>query len=497
VAIAVRAASQVGGIGSSVAFPALAGVQIGDKLYGWILHDASVQYVLPTGWSTVASDFAGSGTIRFIEYSGSNPTGSLGSVSFTDGGGAPLSNHYAIGLVALQRDPAHPTYQFGVDAQAFEATASSTGPAVCPSVTPAQADDLLIAVAGWGKATTFSAPGGWTEQIDVRSGDTTTDRSLWVGVKQLAGGAGSPQAGPSVTNDNPFASSAGVFKVGQVAISLVAPAPEWVGDFSTGLSQFPIVSQADPVAAGVGSTRIVVQSDTPPSGFANYASLTVYDVDVYPLTPTENPRAQLQSPRILYPGMDKWLSWKTRFPADFPPISRDPALGLFDPAQPWLDGTWLLFAQINGPPFGPPNWAMYTYGNDIVMRQRGVDGTGTVVANRASWRTRLIRGVWLDFCVRIRFAQDFTGFVELWYQGRRQLLVDPANPLPQRYRTVYPTINPDENAGNDFHLTHYRGAGEFAGPVTIHHAAGRISDTPPPGLDFGAPVQMGERARLT
>jgi hypothetical protein len=173
----------------------------------------------------------------------------------------------------------------------------------------------------------------------------------------------------------------------------------WRGDFETGdRSQFntrPQMVSADrlavvtsPVAEGKYALKAtVVQGDDPINSSGNRNELV----------------HQGREPV----GSEYYYRWKV----------------LFDPSFP-SERTWQLFTQWHHDGCcGSPPVEFFVYGEEIRL---------TLNDSVTPWRTRLVRGVWHEFIMHVKWSPDpKVGFIELWYDG--QLV------LPKRFiGTMYP-----------------------------------------------------------
>jgi hypothetical protein len=172
--------------------------------------------------------------------------------------------------------------------------------------------------------------------------------------------------------------------------------------------------------------------------------MTVKDTDVYPITPTENPRAQLVSPSIIEPGREFW--WHSRFflPANFP--SSVPG---------WLT----VLEGPYGPPFnGPPPWHIEASGSELHWQRNGTYNWDV------PWRMPLVRNQWVDVLLHERFGTD--GWVEMWINGQQVTFFESGNYNPNHIastqRLEMKTMDASNNGGaNSTYITNYRKAGMF------------------------------------
>ena len=160
--------------------------------------------------------------------------------------------------------------------------------------------------------------------------------------------------------------------------------------------------------------------------------LTVDDGDVAPLTPTENPRAQLLSPDLVEAGDEFWLKTKFLVPQGFPTING-----------------WLTLVEIHGPPFaGSSPWQVEIVDDRLQWtRNRSYDYD-------VPWQTPLRKGAWVTLLLHERFAAD--GFVEMWIDGQ------PVSFFGRETRLAMKTMDSTNGGGaNAAKIMNYRKAGMF------------------------------------
>jgi hypothetical protein len=152
-----------------------------------------------------------------------------------------------------------------------------------------------------------------------------------------------------------------------------------ISDFSNQSAPGAVREVADPVGSGESVFK-----------------MTVEDGDVYPLTPTENPRAQLASTEFIDAGEEFW--WHARFylPEDFPSYLPNWLTLLEGPyGRPW-DGSPPVSIEVNG---------------DNIRWQRNDTYDWDV-----PWNMPIPRGQWTDVVYHTKFGAD--GFVEMWINGQ-------------------------------------------------------------------------------
>jgi len=138
--------------------------------------------------------------------------------------------------------------------------------------------------------------------------------------------------------------------------------------------------------------------------------MTVANSDVYPVTPTSDPRAQLLSPSIIDPGEEFWWSGQFFLPSDFP--SSVPG---------WLT----VMEGPYGEPFnGPPPWHIEVNGSTLRWSRNGTYNWDV------PWQVPLIKDSWVKVVVHERFGAD--GWVEMWVNGQQVTFFSPGTYNPRR-----------------------------------------------------------------
>ncbi len=160
----------------------------------------------------------------------------------------------------------------------------------------------------------------------------------------------------------------------------------WRGDFETGdRSQWSGTQM-------VSSDRLAVLGT--PTRESRYALKATVQQGDDPINSSGN-RNELVRETYEPVGSEYFYRWSTMFAPDFPSVS-----------------TWQLFVQWHHTgSSGSPPLEFYVYGEEIRLNIGG--SPGTIV-----WRTKLVRGVWNDFILRVKWSPDPTvGFVELYHNG--------------------------------------------------------------------------------
>lgn len=177
------------------------------------------------------------------------------------------------------------------------------------------------------------------------------------------------------------------------------------------------------------------------SGATNFR-FTVKDSDVYPITPTEDPRAQALSTSFIKSGDEIWLKTKFMLPSDLPSVPG-----------------WMSLVSIYGPPFdGPSPWRIGIDSNELHWQRNGSYGYDV------PWRMPLVRGRWITVLLHERFASD--GWVEMWIDGAQIAFFATGgyNPdhHPQTERLAMATMDSSNDGGsNHAKIMQYRQAGMF------------------------------------
>jgi hypothetical protein len=201
----------------------------------------------------------------------------------------------------------------------------------------------------------------------------------------------------------------------------------------------------------------ITEAPDPAGGSEGAFKMTVADQDVYPITPTENPRAELISPPTIKPGDEIWWSAKFFLPADFPTSTPNFVTLLQGPYGAPFNGTPPFHLEISN---GKLKWQRNeTYGWDV------------------PWQTNVPINRWVSVMVHERFATE--GFLELWIDGQPiTFFAEPEDFNPAEVepttRLEMATIDATNDGGNgSIYLQSYRKAGMFQsltvyqGPLTI------------------------------
>jgi hypothetical protein len=186
------------------------------------------------------------------------------------------------------------------------------------------------------------------------------------------------------------------------------------------------------------------------------ARFTVLDGDTAPLTPNENPRAQLNKVALFCEGDERWIGWSMYFPNNFAHL----------PPYGWVN----VGSLGKAPPY-----------NEDAPFSINVDGGSAEIADRiyisrdssygkhqygqrVIWTQRIRRGIWYDWIFHVNFSRKGDkGSVEIWKNGHKQKLSNGRTKL--FYRTLKRETNP--RCGN-LQVANYRKKG-MLDRLTMYH----------------------------
>jgi hypothetical protein len=198
--------------------------------------------------------------------------------------------------------------------------------------------------------------------------------------------------------------------------------------------------------------RVTIGDDPILGASRKVMTLTVLDTDT---GPTENPRAQLETPSFLVEGDDVWVGWSTLFPSSWPVL----------PA-----GGWVAFASVYGPPFSGsgPNGFVIEGGRESIS----FSGDGPRV-----WQLPIVRGVWMDFAVHHVMSGDGAyGLTEIFTctGGGTWVQQKPGGLYGLHHTTLAPGVN--DGGPNNARINLYRAVGMFPS-MTLKHADHKVATT--------------------
>lgn len=229
-----------------------------------------------------------------------------------------------------------------------------------------------------------------------------------------------------------------------------ARAPAVAAFRGTSIASFPL-NQSAPGA--------ITEVPDPAGSGEKVFKLTVSDRDVYPQTPTENPRAELLSPNLIHPGQQFWWSAKFLLPRGFPGSVPD-----------WMT---VLQGPYGRPYYGTPPWHIEVTHHRIQWsRNQTYDWD-------VPWEMPLVRGRWVEILMHCRFGRH--GFVEMWVDHRRVTFFsgdtyNPGDQAPTRRLWMQTMDGSNDVAPNHAAILSYRKVGMF-GSVTVFQGPMAVGPT--------------------
>lgn len=187
--------------------------------------------------------------------------------------------------------------------------------------------------------------------------------------------------------------------------------------------------------------------------------MTVNDNDVAPITPTNNPRAELQSPPRVHPGQQIWWNSKFYLPKSFPRS---------------VPGWFTVLGGPYGPPFrGPAPWHIEVNRNHIQWPRNSTYNYDV------PWQMPLVRGRWIRVLAHIKFSRH--GYVEMWVNGHQIKFFSGGTYNPNHVRSsrrLHMATRDQANDGGDnfVSLLSYRERGMFNN-VTIFQGPTKVGRT--------------------
>jgi Polysaccharide lyase len=200
----------------------------------------------------------------------------------------------------------------------------------------------------------------------------------------------------------------------------------------------------------------ITEAPDPAGSGQTVFKMTVKDGDVAPITPTENPRAEMLSFPTIRSGDEIWFSSKFFLPASFP--SSVPG---------WMN----VMQGPYGPPWnGPPPWHLEVNGSNIKWTRNSTYNWDV------PWQMPLVRNSWVSVTVHERFGPD--GWIEMWVNGQPITFFGGGTYNPNKVapanRLSMATMDQSNSGGPNYvYLQSYRKVGmlssvtSYAGPLTI------------------------------
>jgi hypothetical protein len=180
-----------------------------------------------------------------------------------------------------------------------------------------------------------------------------------------------------------------------------------------------------PLNQSAAASRVQEVPD-PAGGAGDALRFEAFNKDVFPLTPTHNPRAQLITPLTVRPGGQFWESFEVYVPESFPVAAT---------YRGWL----ALGSPAYGAPWaGSPSTNLLITGGDFRFQRNGYGAHPWQI----TWQTPLILGRWTRFTWHIGFSKD--GFVQLFMNGAPQALADGNTSSTTLHM---PVIDPTDSKG--------------------------------------------------
>ncbi len=207
-----------------------------------------------------------------------------------------------------------------------------------------------------------------------------------------------------------------------------------------------------------GVDGAITEVPDPAGGDETVLKFVVANEDVFPETPTEDPRAQLDSPFMIPDGAVWEMEGAFWLPDDWP-----------DEIPP---GAWVQIDQYFGAPYeGSPPWGLKFAGDEFGFQRNATYGFdkpwGTRKWKKEHWTPTKLRGL-----------QSRNGWVEMWIDGEQITFFDPdedkfstynPNDEPMGTRLYMETID-DSNfeEPNLAVIQHYRALDSFES-LTMYH----------------------------
>jgi hypothetical protein len=234
------------------------------------------------------------------------------------------------------------------------------------------------------------------------------------------------------------------------------------GDLSPGnLSQYPLNQMCKPDRATVYSADSQPSWPKPPADCKNAVRFHVLNSDVAPCTPTNNPRAQVSSGKVLAEGSEIWWRLAMFFPVGFPAFN----------------GAWYLFQEDYGEPWnGSPPTGFGVVNDQLIISRSPAYGYDWI------WSKALHREHWYEFLVHKKMSRSKTGgFIEMWVDGVQQTFAPRpyGRPAPNAGvpRLTMQTMHGDASGAYRFFINSYRKAGSVSAAVDTFYAGMKVATT--------------------
>lgn len=185
----------------------------------------------------------------------------------------------------------------------------------------------------------------------------------------------------------------------------------------------------------------VTEATDPAGSGSKVLSLTVHDADVAPITPTENPRAEMLTKNLLPSGSEFWLRTSFYIPANFPSVTG-----------------WMTLVSVYGAPYnGPAPWHIQIDNNQLDWVRNGSYGYDV------PWSMPLPKGQWVEVLQHERLASE--GWVETWINGKQMTFF--AGTAKATTKLAMKTMDASNNGqANYAKICQYRKAGMFDSGTT-------------------------------
>lgn len=192
--------------------------------------------------------------------------------------------------------------------------------------------------------------------------------------------------------------------------------------------------------------------------------MEVHEEDVAPITPTENPRAQLLAPDDFHRGDEMRIRGAILLPEDFPDAT---------PVNGFGEDGFLGLVSYYGPPFhGSGPWEIAAQGFPVANFnwQRNAESGFDI-----PWESPLVKERWMAWELWLRF--DAPGWVRLWWDGEPVTFFAPGssyNPNDEEptEKLVMNTVDVSNYSGpNHPKISNYRRRDMGFEVVTVYHKA--------------------------